>query len=603
MSIKFNHQSSGTKHQPTHVGFKSFESKLSDSLYFNLNNGNYHQHQYSTKYPLINHVGIYIDTNSSINVDNIGITEDIHKSIPNQSSANFPLFFNHKNKIKIPSKIEFALRRYTPRGLLRDIHPDIDVAIELCLLFASQLSSTYFDVRSGNNPDGWKTLNSRYLRDLLSTDALTYKKVRIALEYPLKKGPILICDYLSIEGQKSYNHRLGDAYILKGIKTYKLKTQTAIGLLNKKFMRSYGLALTNPICKNLIDLYPSITLPTNQQVIAEAKRLIKIGYKTPKGKKLAFLNKHSRSYFKNPESISFVEDALNIYEYLTGNGLMIPIEGSAESGGRVVDSFTLMPSWIRRLVKINGKEYVEADYSCLHPNIAMSLYGGTKKYLTHADVANATGLDLNEVKIEHLSFFNKKIWQIKHSPLYQYYQEQEPQMMDKLIHEKQASLRKHRVTSMRMFEIEVNVMKEVIMQLNKENINVGYVYDALFCHPKHAERVKQVMDSTIICHGIKTVSKIAYANHNDTTNVTPNLELNKPSVSTELPIISINQIIYNTSIKEHLLSKIKNGEVISFTEVLVDFGDSSECLPTLVTSVEHDFPSDKCYMTKKYLIN
>jgi hypothetical protein len=332
--------------------------------------------------------------------------------------------------------------------------------------------------------------------------------VRIALEYPLKSGPILVCDYDDIQGVKSYYYRLGDAYIKKGIINYELTT-TAIHLLNKRFLRTYGLSIKNPICKNLIELYPTITLPTKEQILNEAKRLIKQDFKTKKGKKLTFLNKHSRSYFKNPKELSFVENAIKIFDYLTENGLMIPVEGSPESGGRIVDSFTLMPSWIRRLVKINGKKFIEADYSCLHPNIAMKIYGGTMKYLTHDEVAKGAGLDADTVKSEHLSFFNKKIWQMKQSQLFEYYMNNEPSMMKKLIYEKSSSSYKHKVTSMNMFKAEVEIMTDVIVQLNKKGIYVGYVYDALFCHPNNAEQVKYVMDNTILNHGVMTRCKLS----------------------------------------------------------------------------------------------
>ncbi len=152
MSNQFNYQSTGTK-QSKHLDFKPFESIISDSLYINSNKYQFHYHQYTSSYPLINHVGINIDTDNDIDIDNIVITEDYDTPIPHQSSANFPLFFNHKNKIKIPTKIEFALRRYTPRGLLRDIHPDIDVAI----MGIGAYSPEWFMHSSHMNPeDSWK---------------------------------------------------------------------------------------------------------------------------------------------------------------------------------------------------------------------------------------------------------------------------------------------------------------------------------------------------------------------------------------------------------------------------------------------------------------
>jgi hypothetical protein len=88
-----------------------------------------------------------------------------------------------------------------------------------------------------------------------------------------------------------------------------------------------------------------------------------------------------------------------------------------------------MPSWIRALVKINGKPLAEIDYKALHPNIAMKLYGGNRKYITHDAIAEASGVDRLLVKKEHLSFFNKHPEQMKKSPLYDYYMANEEQLM------------------------------------------------------------------------------------------------------------------------------------------------------------------------------
>jgi len=242
---------------------------------------------------------------------------------------------------------------------------------------------------------------------------------------------------------------------------------------------------------------------------SEARRLVNLGYTTKKGKKLTFLNKHSTDYFKNPFERSFVELNIELFNYLTENGLMIPIEGNDASGGRVVDSLTLMPSWIRNLIKVDGKYLTECDFVCLHPNIAMQIYGGSKEYLNHNDVEIASNIDVKTVKIEHLSFFNKEVWQMKVSPLYTYYLATEPQMLRKIEQEKYNSVHKHKITSRKMFKKEVDIMTEVIQILSKENTSVGYIYDALICHPDNADRVKMVMDKVCLKHGVKTIAKMS----------------------------------------------------------------------------------------------
>ena len=99
--------------------------------------------------------------------------------------TNSPLFQSATYTIKVPSKVEYALRRHMPKTLLKEIHPDIDVARELCLLFISQLSSSYFTWKDGSNPEGWKPLKAAYLRELLGYEQNTYKKIRELLETPL----------------------------------------------------------------------------------------------------------------------------------------------------------------------------------------------------------------------------------------------------------------------------------------------------------------------------------------------------------------------------------------------------------------------------------
>ena len=430
-------------------------------------------------------------------------------NITTDISAQLSLFVINNNRIKIPGKVEYVIRKYVSRKLLKEIHKDVDVAIELCLLFCTQLNSTYFDIKNGSRPDGWKSLRAEYLRDFLSLNPLTYKKVITALEEPLKKGAILECDHVRIIGEKNHFYRLTPPYLGKGIVSYDLKTKEAKNLLNKHYYRVLSEAKKNPIRENLIRFYQDITLPSIDQINKEADRLIASGYVTKKGKKLRKLNGHARTYYKNHKELSFVEDAIEIFEYLTDNVLLIPTGGGVKSGGRVVDYFTLMPSWIRNLVLINGQANVECDYSCLHPNIAITLYDGSASYLTHGDIGSELNIDVKTVKKEHLSFFNKEVWQMKQSPLYQYYQQNEPRMLQNVISEKYNSPHKYKITSRRLFTKEVEVMTTVIQQLNKEGIYVGYVYDALFFHPDYAKRVKEVMDTTIEQFGIRTIAKLS----------------------------------------------------------------------------------------------
>ncbi|MDL2141796.1 hypothetical protein QQY79_04645 [Flavobacterium tructae] len=564
-------------------------NQTNQSLYNHSFNYPYHNYTYfkSPSYSSSDYFFIYDVVNSLKTykeriLDITSLTAYNDDNVTNDISAQFPLFFIHKDRIKIPNKVEYVIRKYISRPLLKEIHPDIDVAVEICLLFTSLLSSTYFGIIDGSNPEGWKSLKAKYLRKFLYLDLMTYKKVVTALQYPLSKGAVLECDYKSKEGYKNYFYRLGKPYIGKGIKNYELKTREAKNILNKYNSYKLNQAQNNPICKNLIVFYSDLTLPTIEEINKEASRLIKIGYVTKKGKRLTRLNKHSRNYFNTPENLSFVEDAIDIFSYLTNNGLLIPISGSEKSGGRVVDSFTLMPSWIRSLIKVKGKRNTECDYSCLHPNIAMSLYNGTKSNLTHDEIGLSLSLDTKLVKIEHLSFFNKKVWQMKKSPLFEYYQKNEFEMLTNIITEKFKSQYGHKITSRRLFAKEVEIMTRVIQQLNKENIYVGYIYDALFCLPDKAHRVKELMDTVIKDYGVQTTAKLSTDQKNipitnkltesilslSTVELTSRLKMKIVSQNVQIDAKLIN---FSDRIKAIVLEKMENGQKLIFEKADIVF--------------------------------
>ena len=440
---------------------------------------------------------------------NIGVKGEKYSSKTDDIYTQFAtLFFKNQNTISVPTKVKTLIERDLPKNILDKIHgqdktvANRKVAVELCLLFLSQLSSTYRNIKNGSSPCGWKTLRAEYLRQLLRIDSKTYLYVKEALLYEYDKGPILEC-WNYVVNEHSTKYRLGVAFRSKGFVTYKLQSVIVKGLFKKSCQRKLLVANGNTICLNLLEFYKSIVLPTEQEIRIEAKRLVKIGIPNKKGKMLIFRNKKSRDYYPNPDKLVFVEDSLKAYDYLTKNGLLIPRPGSEKSGGRVVDSFTLMPGWIRKLIKINGQPIAEADYSCLHPNIAMSLYGGRIQNLKHKDLCTETEDkkiedELVLVKKEHLSFFNKTVWQMKHSQLFDYYSKQEPSMLDAIIEEKNNSPFQHKITSRRLFGKEVEIMSEVVSRLNEEGVFVGYIYDALFFDPAFSQKVTEVMNEVAL---------------------------------------------------------------------------------------------------------
>lgn len=267
--------------------------------------------------------------------------------------------------------------------------------------------------------------------------------------------------------------------------------------------------IANPIGRNLVSVYQRIDLPSKEELLSVGKSLAKENFKTKKGKALTIRNKHKNSYWKDVDKRGFVEDDIQLFEFLTSRGFMIPVIGDDKSGGRVVDSFTLMPSWIRNEVMIDGQKLAEADFSALHPNIAATSYGGNYHNATHQEVAEKANIDPKIVKLEHLSFFNKDWNGMMRSPLFDYYSRNEPAMMEKIYRDKFEN--GYKATSMKLFKTEVEIMSDAIEKLNDEGIEVLYVYDALMCLPKDSIRVVTVMNKCAAKHNVKTTAKLSNA--------------------------------------------------------------------------------------------
>jgi hypothetical protein len=69
----------------------------------------------------------------------------------------------------------------------------------------------------------------------------------------------------------------------------------------------------------------------------------------------------------------------------------------------------------------------------------------------------------------------------------------------------------YKVTSAKMFSVEVSVMTDVINHLNLLGINVLYVYDALLCEEKDKAIVVEAMNRIILEHGVYTCVKVDVA--------------------------------------------------------------------------------------------
>lgn len=440
-----------------------------------------------------------------------GDSEGFYNNFLQEINDNFPTYLSNCATITIPKKVKRSVSRL-PKGVLNKIDKDKNIAIEKCLDFVSNFTGTIF---YENREDKWRNLNSRYLDETYKkgrSNTYVYSNIIKALTYSTNTtNPVIevyknkcgIESYLVDEFSKAY--RLTSHFESNSLVNYNLRNEDLIIKKRKKYLEKISDAIKNDISRNLLQVYKAVELPTLEQIEKSGDELIEINYRTKKGKLIARLSNRKKEKIKDFKSKSFVEDNIKQFNYLTKNGLFIPIIGGFKSGGRVVDSFTLMPSWIRALIKIDGENVVEVDFKALHPNLCMRLYGGESKYLTHQQVADYLGKSLNEVKIEHLSFFNKHPNEMEKSLLFEYYLKNESEMLNRLISDKQKN--GYKISSRKFFKLEVEIMSETIKRLNSEGIYLIYVYDALVCKISHRERVKQVMNQVVLDFKVYTIAE------------------------------------------------------------------------------------------------
>ena len=330
-------------------------------------------------------------------------------AIKNKAEKNevLPQFFIQGEKIKVLKTVETVLAK-VPKELWKKVHPDKQVAIEMCLLFSSLLIPKLLSCRykeEEEEKEEWKFLGGRFLRRLFNDNPDTYLNILAVLTYDGGCGEIVEIGKGDNIGIKASKFRFTPQYKTKKVTKRILKTDYAKKLSRKLIEESYSWVQENSIVKNLVQLYPIITLPTIEKIVKEGQRIIKEdGGEIKRGRTLIFLNNRPKSYYKNRENVSFVEDCIEVFRYWTEDGLMIPKVCSLKKGGRVIESLNMIPGWIRNLIKINGNTISECDFECLHPNNAATIYGGSYKYLTHKKIADYLGIKERDAKIENLSY-------------------------------------------------------------------------------------------------------------------------------------------------------------------------------------------------------
>ncbi len=413
----------------------------------------------------------------------------------------------------VPEKLWTALDQYAPKYLWKRIHPNKEIALEMAMILCS-LITQYRMIDQKDEVDRPHTTIASSLLIKLFGSAARYIAIVRLLEHGTKKnGAVIERDHSYWIGGKCKGYRFTEHYSDKGLKAHTLRTFVAQKIYRNYTYRRLSKASSDPIVKHILETYPKLQLPTVEELKERAKELIAEKYLTNKGKILKFRGKKGRNYYKKGK-YSFVEDDIKRFSLLCHNGFLTPIIGEEASGGRVVDSFTLLPSWIRDMIKIDGTQVKQYDYTALHPNIALDLYGSKeeKQRLNgdiHSYLAEKYQIDRKIIKVENLSFFNKHPEHMQKSPLWELYSKEAPEMLRKIIAEKREYT--YKVTSRKLFEREVSLMREVILEIEKrkrsrmsfqyQNCSCIYVYDALYTG---GIDISEIMNEVALKRGILT---------------------------------------------------------------------------------------------------
>lgn len=91
---------------------------------------------------------------------------------------------------------------------------------------------------------------------------------------------------------------------------------------------------------------------------------------------------------------------------------------------------------------------------------------------------------------------------MKTSSIYTYYEQNETEMLRRL--ELDKYLNGYKITSKRLFKLEVEIMTAAIIRLNAAGVFVIYVYDALMCAPSDEDLVEKTMNEVALQFGVKT---------------------------------------------------------------------------------------------------
>jgi hypothetical protein len=349
--------------------------------------------------------------------------------------------------------------------------------------------------------------NKTYLRKIFDDKRTATRALKILLKGSEQQGPIIeVIQKANPNKGLCTEYRLTAKYRNRNLQSYTITNKKLLTKLAIMFDEEIQEVFDNSIMGYQVASYNYIELPTLEDIYEQADEMVNTKATNKDGKIYNYKRKLTEVQL-NRDKYVFIEEQINIFKTLTSNGYITPSYSEA-AGGRVADSFTLMPSWIRKLCTINGNPLIENDFTSLHPVIiayhymnrvsdaeANKMKSVLKEYNgdLHAFIAARMGIPRNKVKKSHLSIFNKRIEAMEKDSVWQCWATEFPEYAKVIIEDKQdytmgmnmdgviaSGFEPHKNTSRMLFRLEVDLMTEITKELTESNIPGIYVYDAIY---------------------------------------------------------------------------------------------------------------------------